>query len=1227
MDDFERCFDVHDQFHIIVCVSCQFAVVPSQIKEHLRKHHACLSSEQRSRIVERVNALPTLAPDEGSVVYPPPSHALIDHLPIFFDGVKCLGQSASGRLCAYVCRTVYGMQEHCRNAHSWVNKRKRGGDVSSSQAKMSNQMWEKNRACQRFFKVGKWQRYFEVTVGCAQERTETSERHKHAFFRKLDKDMGQADRDAADEANRVQGFDEHRSTVVPWLRETGVVDHLRGLKKDEIRAAIALPPSDEGGYLRKVVKATEDLLRDAHQRCFDGPECMLTWPCRVVLNRFQSSQVEATGSTRAFDPHKDAGSLKAYFRVAQQILVYFDRVAASEDYFFSHEPDEESVLLEERLKPTDEQLASGDNDHRLRDRLLDFWMLLISHETGSRRYESPLLSFCALLSIKPSTHGWMEPGNFNSHLSAMIWVFQLLIFYDSARKEQRGEGQTLALVKRCCERYLQQTVEAPMGEILCWRLLLFRVSKDCVGDHEASWDENEQVLTYEDTELHMHQVPTLLLSEYRLCQQLLYDDLMLGQKDVRPMHSWTLRDGPDVDTVGWTFTQHRDNAPLLQGWDRALLAAIERSQPLCRLFLVDDRRSPRGLAWRDAALAAYESTVQAFLQRLAVLIHVSGGQPVRESEFFSMTWRNTQRRRSITLRHDRENIRFLAHPVGELLLDYLVYVMPLRQIFLRQQSPGARLPILVGERREGGKVWADGRLSRVLEDASGRTGTPRLHVANWRQMTVAIVKTKFASHISCFEPEDHDEDAEEMDDTIRAMTKQRNHKTQTVNRAYANQTGASFGNVWDGLIRMNLRASSLWQDFWGVETLLKSKKHDRDDRKPRLAKRIAMGVYRPRQPWSPEALLDAARKLYGNPRMAWKSPEQEEAMTTIMSWTEQVVAVLPTGAGKSLLFMLPPTLSDAGITVLVVPLVALRGDLLRRPREMSIDHLEWLPGERGEAGLILVTAEAASSKDFVKYARSLIAQQKLERIVVDECHLTVTAAHYRQSVVDMTMIRALHTQFVYLTATLPPSMQDEFIERNHLLRPKSIRASSNRPNLFYMVRRAQVGRASLLEQAAAEAQDAWQRSGLFDTSRDNLILYVRTRDQANELAGILGCAAYTARSGSTAEKGQIVAGWIESPTQPFLVATSAFAEGFDYPHVRLVINVNEPDSLVLFAQEAGRAGRDGERAYSLVLLPSELEAVATAANGEGDRLISARQDVSLGKLLERRAMHKYLNGR
>lgn len=82
--------------------------------------------------------------------------------------------------------------------------------------------------------------------------------------------------------------------------------------------------------------------------------------------------------------------------------------------------------------------------------------------------------------------------------------------------------------------------------------------------------------------------------------------------------------------------------------------------------------------------------------------------------------------------------------------------------------------------------------------------------------------------------------------------------------------------------------------------------------------------------------------------MDWKSADQERALTTIMSWTEQVVVILATGAGKSLLFMLPCTLPGAGITILVVPLVALRGNLLRRLRELRIDLIEWLPGEKRE---------------------------------------------------------------------------------------------------------------------------------------------------------------------------------------------------------------------------------------------------------------------------------------
>lgn len=1261
--DFDHLFKINSKHKILICIGCQYAIVPSHLTTHLRVYHPRSTLEQRRNFVTKVEGYSTLANIHEEVVYPTPTDPPVPYLPVFFDGLRCDWVNDREIACSYVCRDLRLMRKHCKQEHGWVNQQKRGGDVRMKSLHTRNKIWTPDCACQRFFKVNSWQKYFEIAKHdeTVSPKRQTSLRYK--FFRVQEDDIQQAQRDADDDANRVHGFDDHVSAVVPWLRETGIADHIQGLRKDEIRTAIAVPlPGDESN-LRMIVDVMESLLRDAHRLCFDGPECMLTYQCRVVLSRFQPAQVDLTGKTRPFDPYKGSKSLATYFGMALRFVSYFSRVVAADEYHFSAaaEDDDDTQRPEDIIEATDEQLAvwrdiyritqrrrtcsteenneeaDEEEEKEMKDRLLELWMLLICHTTGARRYGSPLLSFCAMLSIKPSTRSWLEPGNFNSSLSAIIWIVQLLVFYDSALKEQRGCGKTLKLVKAYCDEYLQQTVETPMGEILRWRLLLFRVSGTSVGTHEASWDESEQVLTYENTELRMDQIPSLLESEYQGCSQLLYDDLMLGIRSLRRMQPRMLKDGVNVDTVRWNFTQHRDNSDTLKGADSALLANIKQSEQLCRIFLVENSQSSGGWAWRESAMAGYEATVQEFLKRLSVLIHISGGQPVRESEFFSMTYRNTQRRRSIIIRFDRvmvhvqyhkgqqqtgnykENVRFLADPVAELLLDYIVYVLPLRERFLRQTSPKALLSPYLWEK--DGKVWPEGHLSRYLEEASIRACVPRLHVANWRQITVAIVKTKFASQIECFDPNDSDEDAEEIDPIIRSMTDQRNHKTRTVNRAYANQAGAVFSNLWDGKVRMGLQASTLWQDFWGVETVLKRKKRGRAEQESRLTKRVAKGIYRPRKPWSSEALLGGLKKLYGNKEAGWKSCEQEKALTTIMSWTEQVVAILPTGAGKSLLFMLPCTLPDAGVTILIVPLVSLHGDMLRRAREMKIDHLEWQPGESREAALILVSAEAVSSKDFMKYARRLIAEQKLDRIVVDECHLTVVAAEYRPSIIELTAIRSLRTQFVYLTATLPPSMRAEFEERNYLYHPTVIRAPSNRPNIFYMVRKIDARAGSLLKQAAVEAKEAWNDSGFFDHAYDKIILYVRTCKHADDLAELLGCRSYTAESGTPVEKKQILDRWTQDPGTPYIVATTALAEGFDYPHVRLVMNVDEPESLVIFAQESGRAGRDDRRAYSMVLLPATWQPQTTE---NPQKVHNYRDDSTLRKRRNKQAVHKYL---
>lgn len=151
-----------------------------------------------------------------------------------------------------------------------------------------------------------------------------------------------------------------------------------------------------------------------------------------------------------------------------------------------------------------------------------------------------------------------------------------------------------------------------------------------------------------------------------------------------------------------------------------------------------------------------------------------------------MTWQNTQRRRSIILKHQRvmihvqyhkgqqqtgrgkDNIRFVAQPIADLLLDYLVYVRPLYEVFVYSQGLAATLSPFLWSKR--GEVWPDVQLSRCLEKASARAQIPRLHVANWRQMTVAIVKTKFVSHLAYFDLADEETDEEENEETIRTLT-------------------------------------------------------------------------------------------------------------------------------------------------------------------------------------------------------------------------------------------------------------------------------------------------------------------------------------------------------------------------------------------------------------------------------------------------------------------------
>ena len=110
---------------------------------------------------------------------------------------------------------------------------------------------------------------------------------------------------------------------------------------------------------------------------------------------------------------------------------------------------------------------------------------------------------------------------------------------------------------------------------------------------------------------------------------------------------------------------------------------------------------------------------------------------------------------------------------------------------------------------------------------------------------------------------------------------------------------------------------------------------------------------------------------------------------------EQVVLVAGTGTGKTLVSMLSAAVAGARTTVLVLPTVALRGDLLRRCQEVGIHPLVWTQGRTQTAALVVVAAETVCTEGFLDYAKRLVLRQQLDRIIIDECHLTITARDYR----------------------------------------------------------------------------------------------------------------------------------------------------------------------------------------------------------------------------------------
>jgi ATP-dependent DNA helicase RecQ len=334
-----------------------------------------------------------------------------------------------------------------------------------------------------------------------------------------------------------------------------------------------------------------------------------------------------------------------------------------------------------------------------------------------------------------------------------------------------------------------------------------------------------------------------------------------------------------------------------------------------------------------------------------------------------------------------------------------------------------------------------------------------------------------------------------------------------------------------------------------------------------------------RSPADDHAVHETLRRVFGFESFR---PNQGAIVAATLA-KKDVFAVMPTGGGKSLCYQLPALLRE-GTAVVISPLISLMKDQVDAARENGI-AAEFLNSSLGaremaevfrrlagnQVKLLYIAPERFALPQFIDTLRGI----RLSLFAIDEAHCISEWGHdFRPDYLSLSAIPTLFPDVpvAAFTATATEKVQQDIIGKIGLRAPHIVRASFNRPNLFYQVE----SKADVVAQLLEFLRDREGESG---------IIYRTTRDAVEATAAALTAAGIKAlpyHAGLPADEREKNQEAFNRDEAPVIVATIAFGMGIDKSNVRFVVHADLPKHIEAYYQETGRAGRDGAPAHCLL---------------------------------------------
>ena len=298
---------------------------------------------------------------------------------------------------------------------------------------------------------------------------------------------------------------------------------------------------------------------------------------------------------------------------------------------------------------------------------------------------------------------------------------------------------------------------------------------------------------------------------------------------------------------------------------------------------------------------------------------------------------------------------------------------------------------------------------------------------------------------------------------------------------------------------------------------------------------------------------------------------------------EDVLALMPTGGGKSITFQVP-ALAKPGICLVITPLIALMKDQVENLKKRGIKALAVHSGMTANEMDVALDNAAYGDYKFLYLSperlgtelfKARVQKMNVNLIAVDEAHcISQWGYDFRPSYLQIAAIRELlpSVPILALTATATPEVARDIMEKLKFKKANLLQKSFERKNLVYVVRNTEDKQKELLKICRSISGTA--------------IVYVRNRKTTQETASLLTANGFSAdfyHAGLSAEQRNAKQDdWKQGRTR-IVVCTNAFGMGIDKPDVRLVVHLDLPESVEAYFQEAGRGGRDEKTAYAVLL--------------------------------------------